>query len=137
VVRYHAVDDFGTVVNPLVVEGQVHGGAAQGIGQALMEQVVFDDAGQPLTGSFMDYALPRARNIPSIAVSDHPTLASTNPIGAKGCGESGVAGAMAATMNAIVDALSEFGVCHVDMPATPERIWSLINGSRQNMTASR
>lgn len=131
VVRYHSVNDFGTVVNPLLVEGQIHGGVVQGIGQALMETALFDDTGQLLTGSFMDYALPRADNVPAaFGVAHHPVPATTNPLGAKGCGEAGCAGALTSVMNAIVDALSERGIRHFDMPATPERVWRALHAAR-------
>ena len=131
VVRYHSVNDFGTVVNPLLVEGQIHGGVVQGIGQALMENALFDDTGQLVTGSFMDYALPRADNVPAdIGVAHHPVPATTNPLGAKGCGEAGCAGALTSVMNAIVDALSQAGIRHFDMPATPERVWRALQSAR-------
>jgi len=131
VVRYSSVNDFGTVVNPLLVEGQIHGGVVQGIGQALMENALFDDTGQLLTGSFMDYALPRAADVPAqIGVADHPVPATTNPLGAKGCGEAGCAGALTSVMNAIVDALSEAGIRHFDMPASPERVWRALHSPR-------
>jgi len=130
VVRYVTVNDFGTIVNPLLVEGQAHGGIAQGIGQALYERTVYSEEGQPLTGSFMDYALPRADDVPPIAFGSHPVPAKTNPLGAKGCGEAGCAGSLPAVMNALVDALSEYGIRHIDMPATPERIWRAIRDAR-------
>jgi carbon-monoxide dehydrogenase large subunit len=126
VVRYHAVGDFGTVVNPLLVEGQTHGGIVQGIGQCFMENVVYDETGQPLTGSYMDYALPRADNAPFFGFASHPVPAKTNLLGAKGCGEAGCAGALPAVMNAVVDALSAYGVKHMDMPATPLKVWQAI-----------
>ena len=97
IVRYFAVNDFGTVVNPMIVAGQVHGGVVQGIGQALMEEVSYDSSGQLITGSFMDYAMPRADDIPPMEVGDHPSPAKTNPLGAKGCGEAGCAGASSAS----------------------------------------
>jgi len=128
--RYIVVDDFGTVVNPLLVAGQVHGAVAQGIGQALMEHAVYDGQGQLLSGSFMDYAMPRADQIPNIAFDDHPVPATTNPLGVKGCGEAGTSGALPAVMNAVVDALAEFGILHMDMPATPEKIWRAIRAAR-------
>src|SRR3954454_7516978 len=132
IVRYTGVSDFGTIVNPMIVEGQLHGGVAQGIGQALMEQVSYDASGQPITGSFMDYALPRAEDIPSMAVGDHPSPAKSNPLGTKGCGEAGCAGSLATVTNAVLDALSECGVTEIDMPLTPERIWRAIrNGKAQ------
>ena len=127
--RYFVVDDFGTIVNPLLAEGQVHGGIVQGIGQALLENVVYDGDGQLLTGSYMDYAMPRADHVPDIAFDDHPVPATTNVIGAKGAGEAGCSGALAAIMNATVDALAEYGVTSIDMPATPHRVWQAIHGN--------
>ncbi|HEX5795177.1 MAG TPA: molybdopterin cofactor-binding domain-containing protein, partial [Geminicoccaceae bacterium] len=127
---YVAVDDFGTLVNPMLAEGQVHGGVAQGIGQALLEQAVYDRAGQLLTGSFMDYALPRADGVPPIEVGFHPVPATTNPLGVKGCGEAGVTGALPAVMNAVLDALAERGVTRLDMPATPARVWAALRTAR-------
>jgi carbon-monoxide dehydrogenase large subunit len=129
VVRYSSVNDFGTVVNPLTVEGQVHGGVVQGIGQCLMENARYDEEGQLVTGSFMDYALPRAEDIKTaIQWQSHPVPATTNPLGAKGCGEAGCAGALTSVMNAIVDALRPLGINHFDMPASPPRVWQAING---------
>jgi carbon-monoxide dehydrogenase large subunit len=125
--RYTAVDDFGVLINPLLVSGQVHGGVAQGIGQALMEATVYDRSGQLISGSFMDYTLPRAETIPPIAVGYHPVPATTNPLGAKGCGEAGVTGALPAVINAILDALAQRGVRRIDMPATSERIWAALH----------
>jgi len=127
--RYAAVDDFGVLVNPLMVAGQVHGGVVQGIGQALMEHAVYDGGGQLLSGSFMDYAMPRADQIPNIVFDDHPIPATTNPLGVKGCGEAGCSGALPAVMNAIVDALAPLGIRHIDMPATPEKIWQAIKSA--------
>jgi carbon-monoxide dehydrogenase large subunit len=127
VVRYTMANDFGTVVNPMIVAGQAHGGVVQGIGQALMERIVMDSSGQVLTGSFMDYALPRADDAPAFVIEDHPTVATTNPLGVKGAGEAGCAGSLPSVMNALVDALASRGVAHVDMPATPEKIWRLAN----------
>jgi len=126
IARYSAVNDFGTVVNPLLVEGQTHGGIAQGIGQAVLEATHYDSAGQPLTGSYMDYALPRAGDLTAIANAFHPVPARTNLLGAKGCGEAGCAGSLPAVMNAIVDALRSRGIRHLDMPATPERVWQAL-----------
>jgi carbon-monoxide dehydrogenase large subunit len=126
--RYTVVDDFGVLINPMLVEGQAHGGIVQGIGQALMEHTVYDAEGQLLAGSFMDYALPRAADAPSIAFASHPSPARSNPLGVKGCGEAGCSGALPAVMNAVVDALAERGVRHVDMPATPLRIWRTLAG---------
>jgi len=130
VVKYSTVNDFGVLVNPMLVEGQAHGGIAQGIGQALMEMVVYDEDGQPVTGSYMDYALPRANDFPGLGFVSHPVPARTNPLGVKGCGEAGCAGSLPAVMNAVVDALSEFGITHIDMPATPHRIWQAIRSAR-------
>ncbi len=129
--RYTVVDDFGTIVNPLLAQGQVHGGVVQGIGQALMEHIVYDDDGQLLTGSYMDYQLPRAVEIPDIAFDDHPVPATTNVIGAKGAGEAGCSGALPAVMNAVTDALAEYGVTNIDMPATPHRVWQAIHGAAE------
>jgi carbon-monoxide dehydrogenase large subunit len=130
VVRYSSVNDFGTIVNPLLVAGQVHGGVVQGIGQALMECVRYDETGQLLTGSFMDYALPRAADVPvEIGFESHPVPARSNPLGVKGCGEAGCAGALASVMNAIAHALAGLGIRHFDMPATPERVWGAIRSA--------
>lgn len=131
VVRYTAVNDFGVQVNPLLVEGQVHGGVAQGIGQALTEHTAYDRDGQFLTGSYMDYALPRADILPGLVTADEASPAKTNPLGTKGCGEAGCAGSLPAVMNALLDALAECGVRHIDMPATPEKVWRLINGAAE------
>ena len=119
VVRYSAVNDFGTVVNPMIVEGQLHGGVVQGIGQTLMEMTAYDAEGQLLTGSYMDYAMPRAVDAPNFEVANHPVPATTNPLGVKGCGEAGCAGSLTSIMNAVADALSDYGIRHIDMPATP------------------
>ena len=123
--KFVAVDDFGHVVNPMIVEGQVHGGLAQGIGQALLEHGVYDDTGQLLSGSYMDYAMPRADDLPSFTVDTTTTPCTHNPLGVKGCGEAGAIGSTAAVMNAITDAL---GVASVAMPATPETIWRAAKG---------
>jgi len=130
VAKYVSVNDFGTVINPLIVEGQLHGGVVQGIGQALMELTVYDGDGHFLTGSFMDYALPRASDSPEVAVTHHPMPAKTNVLGVKGCGEAGCAGSLTCVMNAIADALSQFGIRHLDMPATPYRVWRAIQDAR-------
>jgi carbon-monoxide dehydrogenase large subunit len=130
IVRYTGVNDFGTIVNPMLVAGQLHGGVAQGIGQALMECISYDSSGQPITGSFMDYALPRAADIPVMAVGDHPVPAKSNPLGTKGCGEAGCAGSLSTIVNAVLDALSEYGIAHLDMPLTPERIWRAIREAK-------
>jgi len=127
VARYAMVNDFGVLINPMLVTGQAHGGVVQGIGQALMERVIYDEDGQILTGSFMDYALPHAHDLPEFVFGSHPVPARTNGLGVKGCGEAGCAGALPAVMNAVVDALRPLGVKHIDMPATPERVWQAIN----------
>jgi carbon-monoxide dehydrogenase large subunit len=134
IVSYKSVNDFGTIVNPLLVEGQVHGGVVQGIGQALMEVTAYDADGQLLTGSFMDYAMPRAEDSPAIGFESLPIPAKNNPLGVKGCGEAGCAGALTSMMNAIVDALSEYGVENIEMPATPERVWQAIRDAKAHHT---
>jgi carbon-monoxide dehydrogenase large subunit len=126
VVKYSSVNDFGTLINPLLVAGQIHGGVVQGIGQALLEDARYDADGQLLTGSYMDYAMPRAHDAPEIGFISHPVPAKTNPLGTKGCGEAGCAGGLASVMNAVVDALAPYGVEHIDMPATPPRVWAAI-----------
>lgn len=136
IVRYTGVNDFGTVVNPMIVAGQIHGGVAQGIGQALMECVTYDDNGQPVTGSFMDYAMPRAGDIPSMTLGDHPSPATSNPLGTKGCGEAGCAGSLASIVNAVLDALSDEGVTQIDMPLTSEKVWRAIQDARKAKTKS-
>jgi aerobic carbon-monoxide dehydrogenase large subunit len=128
--KYVVVDDFGTILNPLLLEGQIHGGLAQGIGQALMEDVAFDpDSGQLVAGSFLDYGMPRADDLVSFDSAFHEVPTPTNPIGAKGAGEAGAVGALPTMMNAIVNALNPVGVEHVQMPATPERIWRAIQSA--------
>lgn len=130
--RYSLVNDAGTVVNPMLLEGQLHGGIVQGIGQALMEHMVYDpDSGQLLSGSFMDYALPRAADIPSFALERRPTPCLTNPLGVKGVGESGTTAALPATMNAVADAVASAGAPDVQMPATPERIWRALRDRKR------
>ncbi|MGH6878955.1 MAG: xanthine dehydrogenase family protein molybdopterin-binding subunit, partial [Rhizomicrobium sp.] len=127
VVSYHVLDDFGRVINPMLVAGQVHGGVAQGLGQAMMENCVYDaESGQILTASFSDYALPRAADIPDIHFDYREFPCATHPIGAKGCGEAGTVGALPAVMSAVADAI---GVPHLDMPATPERVWRALRAS--------
>jgi carbon-monoxide dehydrogenase large subunit len=131
IVRYTVVDDVGTVLNPLLLHGQIHGGVAQGIGQILMENIRFEEgSGQKMTGSFMDYAMPRADHLCDIHVESRPVPTRTNPLGVKGAGEAGCVGALPAVANALVDALSEFGVRHIEMPATPERIWKAMNETK-------
>ncbi len=126
-VAYAAVNDFGVVINPMLLEGQVHGGVTQGIGQTLLEDCVYDaQSGQLLTGSFADYALPRADDVPFFAWARNEVPCKTNPLGVKGCGESGCTASLAAVMNAVVDAVAPLGITHVDMPATPEKVWRAI-----------
>ncbi|EPX75971.1 xanthine dehydrogenase family protein molybdopterin-binding subunit [Salipiger mucosus] len=129
VVKYTVVDDFGNLINPMLAEGQVHGGVAQGIGQAITEHTVFDDDGQLLTATFMDYAMPRAYDMPWIGFDVEPVPSTGNPMGMKGCGEAGTVGALAAVSNAVQDALWERGVKQVDMPFTPHRMWSLMGNA--------
>jgi carbon-monoxide dehydrogenase large subunit len=129
-VRYVCSDDVGTVINPIVVKGQVEGGIVQGLGQVFMEQIVYDEQGQLLTGSFMDYAMPRADNLCSIEVLSNPVPTPTNPLGIKGVGEAGTVGALPAGINAVIDALSPLGVRHFDMPATSERLWRVIQEAK-------
>jgi carbon-monoxide dehydrogenase large subunit len=116
-------DDVGTVINPMIVDGQMHGGLAHGIGQALLEHARYDDSGQLLTGSYMSYSMPRASDLPSFKLGHSITACTHNPLGVKGVGEVGSIGVPPAVINAVVDALADLGVKHVDMPATPERVW--------------
>ena len=133
ILRYSVADDVGTVVNPLLLEGQIHGGVAQGAGQLLMEQVVFDPSnGQLLTGTFMDYAMPRARDLPSYIVESRPVPTSVNPLGAKGAGEAGAVGALPCVMSAVLDALRPLGIQTLEMPATSERIWRAIHSAKKS-----
>ncbi len=127
--RYTVVDDFGNLINPMLAEGQVHGGVAQGLGQALTERVVFDEDGQLLTASFMDYAMPRADDMPFITFATEAVPSTANPMGMKGCGEAGTVGSMAAVTNAAQDALWELGITQVDMPLTPHRVWTTLQQS--------
>jgi carbon-monoxide dehydrogenase large subunit len=120
------VDDAGTIINPLLAEGQLHGGLAQGLGQALMERIVHDERGQLLTGTLMDYAIPRADDVPPVAIVKMHTPSPRNPLGAKGLGEAGCIAIPPALVNAAVDALAPFGVTHVDMPLTPAKLWGLM-----------
>src|SRR6185312_12738547 len=131
IVKYTAVNDFGTIINPLLTDGQTHGGVVQGLGQCLLEQVVYDEQGQLLTGSFQDYAMPKAIHAPDFAVMSHPVPATTNPLGVKGCGEAGCAGSLTSIMNAVCDALSEYGIKHIDMPASPSRVWQAIQDAQK------
>ena len=125
--RYAAVDDVGKVMNRLLCEGQIHGGVAQGVGQALMEAIVYDSGGQLVTGSFQDYAMPRAEDFPDMVSELTEVPATTNPLGVKGAGEAGATGAPPAVISAILDALKPLGIEHIDMPATPSRVWAAIN----------
>jgi len=129
IVGYCAVDDVGNIVHPAIVEGQIHGGVAQGIGQVLGEQVVYGEDGQLLTASFMDYRMPRAADLPMLRLEHHVAPCTTNPVGAKGAGESGVAGSLPAAANAILDALASRGVTHLDLPMTPQRIWAALKAA--------
>jgi carbon-monoxide dehydrogenase large subunit len=126
-----AVDDCGKIINPLIVAGQVHGGVAQGLGQALWEQAVYDDSGQLVTGELTDYAVARAHRMPWLECSHTETPSPTNPLGVKGVGEAGTIGCSPAVVNSVVDALSPMGVRHIDMPMTPEKIWKLIQQHNQ------
>jgi carbon-monoxide dehydrogenase large subunit len=125
--RYTVVDDFGNLINPMLAEGQVHGGVAQGVGQAVQERVVYDEDGQLLTASFMDYAMPRAADLPFISFTSEPVPSTANIMGMKGCGEAGTVGSMAAISNAVQDALWEHGVRQADMPFTPHRVWEMMH----------
>jgi carbon-monoxide dehydrogenase large subunit len=133
VVKYDAVNDFGTVLNPMLVQGQIQGGAMQGLGQVLLEQAVYDSGGQLVTGSFMDYAMPRAHDAPMIHVTNHPVPTKSNPLGAKGCGEAGTSGGLPAVANAVIDALSDYGIRHLEMPMTPSRVWHAIEDAKAKM----
>src|SRR5215475_9844980 len=130
VVGYWVVDDVGTVINPMLLKGQIMGGIAQGMGQVLMEDKAYDEAGQVLAGSFMDYAMPRADNFCAVVIEDNPVPTPTNPLGVKGAGEAGTVGSLSAGVNAIVDALSVLGIRHIDTPCTPYRVWRAIADAR-------
>ena len=136
VVSYSVVDDFGNLINPMLVEGQVHGGVAQGIGQAITENVVFDDDGQLLTASFMDYGMPRADDVPMMKFATQGTPSKYNPMGMKGCGEAGTVGALAAVTNAVVDALWDEGVRDASMPFTPHRVWTMLQKAKETSAAA-
>jgi len=130
-INYVVVDDFGKVINPLLVAGQVHGGIVQGVGQVLMENCVYDnESGQLVTGSYMDYAMPRADNFPTFKLDFNEVLCKTNPMGIKGAGEAGTVGALGCVTNALVNALQDFGVKHVEMPATAERLWRMMDEAK-------
>jgi aerobic carbon-monoxide dehydrogenase large subunit len=135
--RYSAVDDYGVMVNPMVVTGQAHGGMAQGIGQALLEHIAYDEeSGQLIAGSLVDYALPRADDLPPFALGFNPTRCTTNPLGVKGCGEAGAVAGFPAVANAILDALAPLGVTRIDGPATSFRIWRSIQEGRSSLVNS-
>jgi carbon-monoxide dehydrogenase large subunit len=127
-VRYVAVDDVGKKINPLIVDGQLHGGIVQGIGQALWEEAVYGDDGQLLSGTMLDYALPRASWLPALELDETVTPSPVNPLGVKGVGEAGAIASTAAVANAVIDALSPFGIRHMDMPLTAPKIWHAIHG---------
>ena len=127
IVDWAACDDFGNLINPMIVEGQVHGGIAQGVGQALLENAHYNEDGQLLTASYMDYCMPRADNLPSLKIDYTVTACTHNDLGVKGCGEAGAIASPPAVINAIVDALSVVGVTDMSMPATTEKIWRAIN----------
>ncbi len=135
VIAMTAVDDVGRVINPMIVEGQVHGGLAQGIGQALLENAVYDKDAQLVSGSFMDYQMPRAHDFPQLYVATENTLCTHNPLGSKGVGEVGAIGSPPSVINAVVDALREYGVRHLDMPASPQKIWTIIQANQPRMAA--
>jgi carbon-monoxide dehydrogenase large subunit len=135
--RYSALDDVGVVINPLLLDGQLHGGIAQGVGQALSECIVLDGAGQIVTGSLMDYAIPRADDLPAFALGTENVPTAGNPLGVKGGGELGTVGACAAVMNAVLDALRPLGVTHLDMPATPSHVWHAIERAKTTITPNR
>jgi aerobic carbon-monoxide dehydrogenase large subunit len=135
--KYIAVDDCGKVINPLLVDGQIQGGIVQGMGQALFEEVIYDENGQLLTGSLMDYALPRAANLPRLNLIRTETPTPVNPLGIKGIGEAGTIGSTPVIVNAVVDALAPFGVTHIDMPLTPQKIWSLCQGTKPTASGAR
>jgi carbon-monoxide dehydrogenase large subunit len=134
-VKYTVINDFGTVINPMLVEGQVQGGAVQGLGQVLLEGAVYDADGQLVTGSFMDYAMPRAHDVSMIDVANHSVPTKTNPVGAKGCGEAGASGGLPAVANAVIDALSDYGIRHLEMPMTSARIWQAIQDAKAKQAA--
>ncbi len=134
-VRHVAVDDCGTVLAPLLVEGQQHGGVAAGVGQALFEEVRFDDDGNPITSNLAEYAIPSAAELPSFEVHSTETPTPLNPLGAKGIGEAATIGATPAVQNAVIDAVAHFGVRHIDLPCTPERVWRTIRDARAGTLA--
>lgn len=137
VLRYVAVDDCGTVINPMLARGQIHGGVAQGIAQALYESVEFSEDGQPTTGTLADYTVPAAPDLPDYETHHQETLTSFNPLGAKGLGESGATGAPQAVVNAVVDAMRHLGVRDVPMPCTPQRVWQTLRQAQTSQARSR
>jgi carbon-monoxide dehydrogenase large subunit len=128
--RYVAIDDVGNKINPMIVDGQLHGGIAQGVGQALWEQAIYSDDGQLLSGSMLDYALPKASKLPSFELGETVTPSPVNPLGVKGVGEAGAIASTAATANAVIDALSGLGIRHLDMPYTSAKVWSAIQSAK-------
>jgi carbon-monoxide dehydrogenase large subunit len=136
IVRYLAVDDCGRLLNPMIVEGQVHGGIAQGLAQALFEEVVYNDEGQLLTGTLMDYAVPHAEQVPHYELAHTVTGTTVNPLGIKGVGEAGTIGSTPAIANAVMDALAPFGVVHIDMPLKPEKLWAAMQSSNGHSNGS-
>ncbi|HEY8414519.1 MAG TPA: molybdopterin cofactor-binding domain-containing protein, partial [Thermaerobacter sp.] len=136
ILRYVCVDDCGNVINPLLAEGQVHGGVAQGIAQALYEELVYDENGQPVNASLMEYAVPTAAELPSFESHFTCTPSPVNPLGVKGIGEAGTIAATPAVVNAIVDAVSHLGVRHIDMPCKPERVWRAIQDAQEAAAAA-
>jgi len=135
--RYVAVDDCGTILNPLLVAGQVHGGIAQGLAQALFEEAVYDESGQLLTAGLADYAVPKAAQLPPFELGHTVTPSPHNPLGAKGVGEAGTIGATPAVVNAVLDALAPFGVSHLDMPLTSRKIWAAIHNAKSPTGSKR
>ena len=133
--NYSAVDDVGRIINPMIVAGQLHGGIAHGAGQALLEACIYDASGQLASGSFMDYTMPRASNLPQFKLGSQVTLCPHNPLGAKGCGEAGTIASTAAVMNAVNDALAPLGVPHIDMPATAQNVWQAIQSAPTQQAA--
>jgi carbon-monoxide dehydrogenase large subunit len=128
--RFVAVDDCGNIINPMIVEGQIHGGIVQGLGEALQEIAVYDDDGQLITGTMMDYAVPKASQMPRLELDHTVTPSPVNPLGIKGCGEAGTIASAACVVNAVCDALAPLGVVHIDKPLTPARVWAAIQAAR-------
>jgi carbon-monoxide dehydrogenase large subunit len=137
ILRYIAVDDCGPHINPMIVQGQIHGGVIQGVGEALQEICVYDDSGQLATGTMMDYAVPKATQTPRVETANTVTPSPVNPLGVKGCGEAGTIASAACVVNAVCDALAPLGIQHIDKPLTPARVWSAMREARQRMAAGR